>query len=182
MEEIIQHYLNPFGLMAVAVLLLPNFVLLLRRKRQRHYNGSKILSVLRLLSGIGCVVLMSVNLTGEQVSFENQKDFVLFLDWALYAGIAYLIIWIWYFVQQNIISNALMEISAVAFMFMFVYCFGAWQLLIPIVLFAVTNTIIIVKTHFAYVQMQAQKALEAEADGKNQEPQRKIWLKKGHNK
>ncbi len=89
---------------------------------------------------------MVVNVTGEQVSFSGSEEYAGYLYATFWTALIYSLTWIWYFVHQNIVNNALMEVSAIAIMGINIYLWDNWGLLVGVVCFAVTHTIIIVKT------------------------------------
>ncbi len=143
MTEII----NPLGLIVLPIIILPNLILLLFRKRKRHSSSSKLFSIIRLISGIACLALLVINTKGEQLSFESVGNFTRFVAYCTGFCCAYIVSWILYFIRQNAITNLIMLLAVVGIYMIFMITFKLWYIAIPLAIFLISHVFIIIATH-----------------------------------
>ena len=118
MEEYME-WLNVFGLIMIAVIMIPNFIFAIRCKEDlKNKWKNKVVEVAEQTGRFGCFIFMIVNIPGTWFGWWSDEAFAIYLIVDTTLVIAYCVIWIICFKNSSMFrALALSVIPSVLFLF-----------------------------------------------------------------
>ena len=112
-------WLNVFGLIMIAVIMIPNFIFAIRSKEGlKNKWKNKIVEFIEQTGRFGCFIFMIVNIPGTWFGWWSDEAFAIYLIVDTTLVIAYCVIWIICFKNSSMFrALALSVIPSVLFLF-----------------------------------------------------------------
>lgn len=94
-------WFNIFGLILVALLLIPNFIYAVKIKNQQNQCSNKVMNILEQVGRFGCMFFMVFNIGIDEMGFRSVEAFLIYVFGNIVLMIAYWTIWMLYFNKQS---------------------------------------------------------------------------------
>ena len=94
-------WLNIFGLILVALLLLPTIIYAVKIKNQQNQCTNKVMNILEQVGRFGCMFFMVFNIGIAEMGFSSVEVFLIYAFGNVVLIIAYWTIWMLYFNKQS---------------------------------------------------------------------------------
>ena len=145
-------WLNVFGIIIIATIMIPNMIFAVRCKDGFENRWSnKIVEVAEQIGRFGCMAFMIVNVPGTWFGWWFDEAFVIYLIVDTILVVLYCVIWIIYFKNNSIFrALALSIIPSVLFLFSGIMC-RSILLLIASILFAPSHILLSYRNAKEYV-------------------------------
>ena len=119
MEKEYMEWLNVFGLIMIAVIMIPNLIFAIRCKEGlKNKWKNKFVEVAEQMGRFGCFIFMIVNIPGTWFGWWSDEAFAIYLIVDTTLVIAYCVIWIICFKNSSMFrALALSVIPSVLFLF-----------------------------------------------------------------
>ena len=151
-------WLNPYGLLFMTVILIPNLIFTLRCKNgfENHWQN-KAVETMEQIGRFGCFSLMIVNIPGTWFGFSSRGAFILYLTADSLLIVCYCLVWILCFRRSSLFRALALSILPSAVFLLSGLLLRSLPLILAAALFAPCHILISVKN--------ARAALNAETKG-----------------
>ena len=151
-------WLNPYGLLFMTVILIPNLVFALRcRDGFVNLWQNRTVEALEQIGRFGCFLLMIVNIPGTWFGFSSRRAFILYLTADSLLIACYCLVWILCFRRNSLFRALALSILPSAVFLLSGLLLRSVPLILAAALFAPCHILISVKN--------ARAALNAEPKG-----------------
>lgn len=143
-------WFNPFGLLLVIAILIPNIIYALRHKEFPAAEHAKLLIIAEQIGRYACMFLMVINLSGFGImggSFSSSAAFMLYLFGCPAAALLYWIVWVFYSGKRQLFSAMLLAILPSSIFLICGITRSDWPLTAAAVLFSISHTAITWQSH-----------------------------------
>lgn len=125
-------WFNYFGLIIMAVIMLPNILWAIRKKQTSVAYINKTVGLLEQIGRYGCFILMIFNIPYTYLNFWFENALIIYLTVNGTFCILYLLFWIIYWNRNNLVKGLSLSILPTL---MFLFC-GIVLAYIPLVIFS----------------------------------------------
>lgn len=99
--ELGANWINIYGFILVALLLIPNIIYAVKTKEQKNKCTNKFMNIMEQIGRYGCMFLMVFNIGIAEFGFYSVGAFIIYMLGNVLFMIFYWIIWMFFFYKQS---------------------------------------------------------------------------------
>lgn len=99
--ELGANWINIYGFILVALLLIPNIIYAVKTKEQKNKCTNKFMNIMEQIGRYGCMFLMVFNIGIAEFGFYSVGAFIIYMLGNVLFMIFYWIIWMLFFYKQS---------------------------------------------------------------------------------
>lgn len=138
-------WLNIFGLIIVALILIPNIIYAIAVKGQKNKCKNMFMNILEQVGRYACMLLMIFNVGIAEFGFSNVVLFLAYLFGNAVLLVAYWVVWMLYFKKPSFGKQIALAVIPTAIFLLCGVTMGHWLLVIFAVVFGVAHVYVTCK-------------------------------------
>jgi hypothetical protein len=138
-------WLNIFGLIIVALILIPNIIYAIAVKGQKNKCKNMFMNILEQVGRYACMLLMIFNVGIAEFGFSNVALFLAYLFGNAVLLVAYWVVWILYFKKPSFGKQIALAVIPTAIFLLCGVTMGHWLLVVFAVVFGVAHVYVTCK-------------------------------------
>ena len=138
-------WLSIFGLIIVALILIPNIIYAIAVKGQKNKCKNTFMNILEQVGRYACMLLMIFNVGIAEFGFSNVALFLAYLFGNAVLLVAYWVVWILYFKKPSFGKQIALAVIPTAIFLLCGVTMGHWLLVVFAVVFGVAHVYVTCK-------------------------------------
>lgn len=138
-------WLNIFGLIIVALILIPNIIYAIAVKGQKNKCKNMFMNILEQVGRYACMLLMIFNVGITEFGFSSVALFLVYLFGNAALLVAYWVVWMLYFKKPSFGKQIALAVIPTAIFLLCGVTMGHWLLVIFAVVFGVAHVYVTCK-------------------------------------
>ena len=138
-------WLNIFGLIIVALILIPNIIYAIAVKGQKNKCKNMFMNILEQVGRYACMLLMIFNVGIAEFGFSNVALFLAYLFGNAVLLVAYWVVWMLYFKKPSFGKQIALAVIPTAIFLLCGVTMGHWLLVVFAVVFGVAHVYVTCK-------------------------------------